>query len=148
MLRTTPRGTLIFATVFAALSLSSCAKGKKYFAVHGQVFVDNQPAEGARIVFHPANDDSPLAAAPAAVVKADGSFELATWIDADHASRPGAPAGSYRVAIRWFPVDTGKYTTEIPDKLQGKYADPKTSGLTAEVTEQETRLEPFRLTKP
>ncbi len=141
------RAALLATAGLAALSLSSCQKSLRLYPVRGQVFVDGQPAEGARVMFHPANDSNPLAPAPAGFVKADGSFEMATYIDAEHSARPGALAGEYLVSVRWFPLDTGKYKSEIPDKLGGKYADPNTTGLRIQVREQENMLEPFQLTK-
>jgi hypothetical protein len=44
-------------------------------------------------------------------------------------------------------TDPGRDRTRpgVPDRLQGRYADPATSGLRAEINEGGNDLEPFRL---
>lgn len=124
----------------------ACQKGPRYYPVHGQVFLDGQPAEGALVVFHPAADPGPQALRPFAYVQADGSFTLRTYSPADGTTTDGAPPGDYLVAINWFPPNVRDYRSVIPDKLQGRYGDPKTSGLRAQVREEPNELPPFQLT--
>ena len=72
----------------AALASSSCS-GTTLCSVHGQVFYEGKPADGAVVYFHPQKDQGPTGDAqdelnsmtdiPTAKVKADGSFELATY---------------------------------------------------------------------
>jgi hypothetical protein len=84
-------------------------------------------------------------------VQADGSFEFKTYIVQDRALKEGAPAGQYQVSCVWYPPDLQKYLNAgaaLPDRLHGKYGDPKTSGLKAEVLTQPTDLPTMELTVP
>jgi hypothetical protein len=136
--------------VLLALGGSSCQGGKRFYPVHGQVFADGKPAEGVMIVFHSLDASDPQPVQPSAIVQADGSFVLRSYLVQQRDLREGAPAGSYRVTCTWYPPDLGKYlgAEKLPDKLAGRYADPKTSGLQAEVAERPTELPPFRLEMP
>jgi hypothetical protein len=141
----TARAVLLTATALGALTGSSCQPGQRFHPVRGQVWCDDQPAAGALVVFHPANDPDPQAIRPSAYVLADGSFTLQSFDRQGRASRDGAPAGEYRVTVSWFPPNAGRYTNVIPDKLQGRYSNPKTSGLRADVKEGDNEIPPFRL---
>jgi hypothetical protein len=61
----------------------------------------------------------------------------------------GAPAGEYHVAIAWTDTKprSGDESGDIVNKLPPRYADPKTSKLTALVQEGPTELPPFQLLK-
>ena len=135
----------LFALV--VLCCSSCKGGKQFYPVRGQVFVDGKPGAGVMVVFHPVNDPDPEPVLPTAVVGADGSFLLKSFVVQDRVLRDGAQAGEYRVTCAWYPQDLQKYlgNEKLPDKLHGKYALPKESGLKAEVLEKETELPPFKL---
>ena len=56
----------------------------------------------------------------------------------------GAPAGRYAVTIV-YPSSERKENGESvgPDRLKGRYADPKTTPLSVEVKEGTNNLEPF-----
>ena len=86
------------ASVLAAALLTSCQRGdrKPVFPVNGSVFYQGRPAEGARVAFHPGRDPNAHGLRPQAVVAADGSFRLTTFINHD-----GAPAGDYYVTVYW-----------------------------------------------
>lgn len=83
--------------------------------VRGRVTLDGQPVSGATVEFVTEAGDRATA-----TTSEDGSFELVHV-----AGQKGAPAGTYRVAIRWKP----RGNAAVPRK----YANPNTSGLTAEV---------------
>lgn len=86
------------------------------------------PAAGATVTFVSKAD--PKAALPTATVAADGTFTLSTFEPGD-----GAPAGDYAVTVYW--PAAGRMTlgeAAGPDQLGGRYADPKTSKLSATVT--------------
>lgn len=104
--------------------------------VRGRVTLDGGPLEGAAILFQPMDGGVPARGSSTA----DGAFVLSTFQEGD-----GAVPGRYRVAVSKVEV-TGVAAT--PDGLSGpgtpggvkerslipkRYADPATSGLTAEV---------------
>jgi hypothetical protein len=109
--------------------------------VRGKVFFRDRPAEGARVTFVPQGGNDPRAARPTAAVERDGTFRLST-----RSSYDGAPAGRYAVTVV-YRSPTKKVDDENagPDLLDGKYRDPKTTPLRADVKAGENELEPFRL---
>jgi hypothetical protein len=146
--RASARTVSLAAMALAALCLSSCQGGKRYYPVRGHVLVNGKPAEGVSVVFYPVDDPDPKPVMPSAIVQADGSFELKSYVVQDRVLKDGAPAGHYQVTCVWYPPDLQKYVNAmmpLPDKLQGRYSDPKTSGLRADVPEQSTELPPFEL---
>ena len=102
------------------------------FPAKGKVTVAGKAAERAQVVFHPVADAGPNTPRPTGVVGADGTFTLSTYTEGD-----GAPAGEYVVTVVWpesasaigGDADTGG------DRLGGRYANPKTSGLKATVAD-------------
>jgi hypothetical protein len=147
MSRILARQIHLLAVALAALCCSSCGGVKKCYPVHGKVLVEGKPAEGVTVVFHPVNDPDPKTVRPSAIVQADGSFALNSFFVEQRVQKDGAPAGQYQVTCIWYPADLQKYLGReiVPDKLNGKYADPRTSGLQAEVLEEPTELPPFEL---
>jgi hypothetical protein len=111
------------------------------------VFADGKPAEGVMVIFHPLDDPDPQPVQPSAVVQPDGSFELRSYLVQQRALKEGAPAGKYAVTGTWYPADLQNHLGKenLPDKLHGRYADPKSSGLRAEVPEAATELPPFEV---
>jgi len=149
--RTPARAVLLTAAALAALCCSSCQGGKRFYPVRGRVLVNGKPAAGVSIVFYLVDDPDPKPVLPSAIVQADGSFELKTFVAQERALKDGAPAGPYQVSCVWYPPDLQKYLNAgaaLPDRLHGKYSDPKTSGLRADVPEQPTELPLFELTAP
>jgi hypothetical protein len=132
------------------LCCASCRKGKSFYPVRGQVFADGKPAQGVTVIFHPEDEADPDPVQPSAVVAADGSYVLRSYVVQERKLREGAPAGRYRVTCTWYPPDLQNYlgNENLPDKLQGKYANAKTSSLRAEIPEQATEVPPFRLEIP
>ncbi len=130
-----------------ALFCASCQDGKRFYPVRGQVFTNGKPAAGVRIVFHPHDDPDPNGVRPSATVQSDGSFALRTYLLKDRTLKDGAPAGQYHVSCVWYPADLEKYAQAdtLPDRLLGRYMNPKTSGLRAEVLDQATDLPAFQL---
>jgi hypothetical protein len=110
------------------------------------VFVAGKPAAGATVVFHPVEGLDQRILRPAGVVQEDGSFTLRCY-DPQICPTPkdGAPAGEYRVTVNWLPPDYAEYRNILPDKLQGRYVDPKTSGLRATVKAEPNELPAFQL---
>ncbi|HKB04971.1 MAG TPA: hypothetical protein VKD90_22300 [Gemmataceae bacterium] len=125
----------------AAVLVASCGGGgPKLHPVRGKVLYLDQPAEGAIVVFQPANStaDSPM---PSGTVGADGTFTLRT-----HPHGEGAPAGDYVVLVTWLPPNAREMENP-PNKLPPKYASLTDSPLKATVKSGSNELEPFRLTK-
>jgi hypothetical protein len=139
------RAPLVLAAL-VALCCCSCQGGRKFYPVKGKVLVDGKPAEGVTVVFHPREPSDPPMS-PYAIVAADGSFALQSWLVDERVLKPGAPAGEYQVTCVWYPPDLEKHlgAATLPDRLHGRYADKEKSGLQATVAESDTELPPFEL---
>lgn len=119
------------------------AQRPKTYPVEGVVFYQGKPVEGATVVFNSPKENR----AAYGVTDNAGLFSLTTFETGD-----GAVAGPQEVRIS--KIKTEQTTTDpelavAPPKeinlLPAKYADFKTSGLTAEVkSDAENRVE-FRL---
>jgi hypothetical protein len=134
------RPLVLAACALLALLLSSCGKGRKaLYPVTGRVLDgDNQPATGALVIFHPVGADDQDPNKPRAYVDDQGSYTLTTYEKDD-----GAPAGKYVVTVEWRPKKQQPFGPAPEDRLRGRYSNPKTSKLRAEVKEGPTQLEPF-----
>lgn len=128
--------------VLAAVLLPACQRGDRMpvFPVDGSVFYQGRPAEGARVAFHPSRDPNAHGLRPQAVVAADGSFRLTTYTNHD-----GAPAGEYYVTVYRPAPGPEDETRPRPDLLGGRYADPRTTPLTAAVPTHAVGLDRFDL---
>ena len=136
-------GGLLLAAGALVARASGCGgnKGPRLYPVKGVVRINGEPAKDVNVVFTPvappADGATPLS--PSAVTGEDGSFRLMSFKPGD-----GAPAGEYRVTVI-FPMDRfNKHLSGI-DRLKGKFANPKTSGLTAKVEPKRNDLPPFDL---
>jgi hypothetical protein len=114
------------------------------YPVSGTVLVNDQPAAGAIVFFHPAADPAnPRGLRPIATTGDDGTFRLTSYLRND-----GAPIGEYVVTVTWpapraaGPEDEG---TPSGDRLKGAYATPAVSKLRATIVAGKNQLEPFRL---
>jgi hypothetical protein len=125
------------------------------YPTEGMVLYKGKPAVGARITLIP--EEKTRRFFPSGKVAADGSFKLTTYEKDD-----GAPVGRYRVTIVRGQIDADEYaelskkmsSQELAaavkkmsrDPLYEKYANARTSGLSAEVTSQSlNKLETFNL---
>ncbi len=125
-------------------TVMSCGKDEKSVVVpvRGEVFLGEQPASGAVVVLHPRNDGVAVTwtrGYPHGIVGQDGTFEITAPPFGD-----GAPEGEYVVAITWpesVPnADPGDAEPEMVDRLQGRWANPIDSPVTAVVKAPEVRL--------
>jgi hypothetical protein len=142
--------TLTLSLSAAGLAtLAGCGeKGLRTYPVTGTVMVDGQPAEGAMLIFVPGEGSEEfLRQRPAGQTTADGKFQMTTFEAND-----GAPAGQYKVMIRWMGANPQAVSQPRDDRargpadrLRGRYFNPETSGLTATVNEEATELPPFEL---
>jgi hypothetical protein len=118
--------------------MSSCAGGRKpVYHAHGQVFdAAHKPAVGALVILHPAGDPNDLDK-PRGYVEEDGTFYLTTYAEKD-----GAPAGDYVATVEWRGPKKTPFEAASPDRLQGRYNNPKTSGLSFTVDKGEENVLP------
>jgi hypothetical protein len=133
-------GVLLVVAALIAL-FPGCGGGPRLYPVRGVVLINGKPAKDVNVVFMPvaAPEDGATPLSPAAVTGEDGSFRLMSFIPGD-----GAPAGDYQVTIIYPMNRFNKHLSGI-DRLQGKFADPKKSGLTAKVEPKDNDLSPFDL---
>ena len=135
-------GGLLLAAGALVAAVSGCGKrGPVLYPVKGVVLINGQPARDVNMMFTPVAPPeagaTPLS--PAAVTGEDGSFRLMSFKPGD-----GAPAGDYRVTVIYPMNRFNKHLSGI-DRLKGKFANPKTSRLTAKVEPKSNELPPFDL---
>ena len=134
-------GLLLAAGALVALVSGCGGDGPRLYPVKGVVRINGEPAKDVNVVFTPVAPpeglDAPLS--PAAVTGKDGSFRLMSFKPGD-----GAPAGDYLVTVIYPMNRFSKHLSGI-DRLRGKFANPKTSGLTAKVELKSNDLPPFDL---
>lgn len=133
---------LLFLMAASALLCVSCRHNGLY-PVRGKATYKGEPAAGAFVyLVRPntaAGDDSSIMG----VVDEDGTFRMVCDAKGD-----GAPPGSYAVLIKWPAAGRNKsLANKVPDRLQGRYADPKNPRWRAEVKAGTNDLPPFELTE-
>jgi hypothetical protein len=106
--------------------------------VSGQVLVNGAPAADAKITLHHSEDWGERTIVPQAWTDDDGRFVLSTYGIDD-----GAPAGNYRVTVEWPAYRTIKDMG--PDRLEGKYANRKSSPVSVDIQAGKNELPPFLL---
>jgi len=134
---------ILSLTGLLALGCVSCG-GNNLYPVSGKVTCNGNPAAGAAVFFHRQGGDPMNDHLVMAIVQEDGSFELVCGSLGE-----GAPPGDYDVLIEWKQVSKpqGKGLPQhAPDKLGGRYADPKRPLLHATVKAGTNCLPPFELT--
>lgn len=101
-------------------------------AASGKLTLKGAPLEFYQVTFFPKDNRAAIG-----TTDAEGKFVLGTNAPGD-----GAIAGAHKVAINWIgPPSTNpnegitEFTSPPPPKVKinGKYSDPETSGLTVEV---------------
>lgn len=134
-------GRFLAAGALVVLVSSCSQKGPRLYPVTGSVRINGEPAKDVNVMFTPVTPlegvTEPLS--PAAVTGEDGGFRLMSFKPGD-----GAPAGEYQVTISYPMSRFNKHLNGI-DRLRGKFANPKTSGLTAKVEPGKNDLPPFDL---
>jgi hypothetical protein len=121
----------IVSLILLAMLAMGCSDAPKLHPVQGTVTLDDEPVDGAGVVFNPADDKTGLLAA--GKTDAQGKYVLRTM------ENQGAQAGKYKVTVLLTKV-VGK---EAPEGFEDnrtmiylvpkKYSDSQTSGLEAEV---------------
>ena len=125
-----------------ALACGSCANKNNIYPVSGKVTYKGSPASGATVFFHRQRGDTMNDHMIMGIVQEDGSFELVCG-----SLGKGAPPGEYDVLIEWKRVSgqSKGRPQHGPDKLKGRYADPKRPLLHAIVEAKATNLPPVEL---
>jgi hypothetical protein len=105
---------------------------KQTFPVMGKVSVDGKPpGSGIQIECHPvAGMDAQHPTVSQTESDAEGTFKISTYSAGD-----GVPAGDYILTFTWLEFNVMSRSYGGPDKLGGKYADPKTSTIKITVKE-------------
>lgn len=130
-----------FATLLVFSMLCSCGKEddgrKQTYAVTGQVLVDGEPPDSPIAVkCHPVGGmDETNPTISSAFTGDDGRFEISTYESGD-----GIPEGEYILTFYWGKRNLISNSYGGPDKLKGKYKDPKKSPIKVEVNGEEQDL--------
>jgi len=131
----------------AALTLASasCQRTDGLYPVSGRVTYRGVPAAGAAVFFNRRGGDPMAEHMVMGVVRDDGTFELVCG-----ALGKGAPPGEYDVLIDWRPAagQGGGRPRRGPDRLKGRFADPKHPRLRASVGREATAIPPIELAEP
>jgi hypothetical protein len=131
-------------SLLVPLSISVLATGcggVKPLPVTGKVTLDGKPLAKGTISFHPDKSKGNTLNSPAVGNIENGEFSVAAGKD------KGVPAGWYKVEIRSsVPINPKDEYSEHKSVISEKYADPATSGLTAEVKEGAASFD-FTVTK-
>jgi hypothetical protein len=137
------RKLVSFLIVMLALSCGSCSSNNGIYPVSGKVTYQGSPASGATVFFLRQGGDAINEHMIMGIVQDDGSFELVCG-----PLGKGAPPGEYDVVIEWKEVagQCKGRPQRGPDKLKGRYADPKRPRLHATVDAKTTKLPPFDFT--
>ena len=119
----------------------SCGKPSNLYPVSGKVMYQGAPASGATVFFHRNGADPLNEHLIMGIVQEDGSFELVCG------PGKGAPPGEYAVVIEWKPVSGQSQgrPQRGPDKLKGRYANPKAALIHVTLRAQRNELAPFEL---
>ncbi len=132
---------LFCATAALALACSSCSNG--LYPVSGKVTYKSEPAAGATVFLQRQGGDHQNEHMIMGIVQEDGSFTLVCG-----PLGKGAPPGEYDVLIEWKRAANHAkgLAQKVPDRLKGRYADPKHPRLHAMVKAETNNLPPFELT--
>ena len=135
-------GRLLAAGALVALACGCGGqKGPRLYAVTGSLRINGEPAKDVNVMFTPVAPLEGVTAplSPTAVTGKDGTFRLMSFKPGD-----GAPAGDYLITIVYPMNRFNKHLAGI-DRLKGKFANPKTSKLTAKVEPKSNELAPFEV---
>jgi ABC-type transport system substrate-binding protein len=142
----TPSVALIAALSMIALAGCGGSKaGPATVEVTGTVTLDGTPVDAASVLFSPEIGSGDGRLASQAMTDDEGRFKLSTHVGAGK-YKPGIVPGKYVVTISKLDTAAAKNTFSPPKNLlPPKYADPKTSTLTAEVAAGQANDFPFPL---
>lgn len=128
---------LVFTGFLCLLNLSACSNQeepyrKATYPLKGQVFVDGKVPDSPIAVkcFHMKGMDKVNPTVSSAFTDKDGTFAISTYEKGD-----GIPPGEYTLTFYWGKRNVVAASYGGPDKLKGKYRDPKKSEFKVTVTE-------------
>lgn len=145
------RWVQVLSAVLIVSGAGCGSREERLYPTTGSVTVDGSPAQGVVVVLYPENPGNK--SRPSGVTDEHGVFELMT-----RAANDGAPAGKYRVALRWpaepepaaavanpkfLSMGTAENKAEPIDRLGGRYWKAESSGLTCEIEAGENLLDQF-----
>jgi hypothetical protein len=133
----------LMATV--ALAGGSCRNPHHLYPVSGKVLYRGQPAVNAAVILRRPDVDPLEQQMIMGIVQVDGSFAVVC-----ESYGKGAPPGEYDVLIEWNHdprlTRAGSNARHPPDRLKGRYADPKHPRFHVTVKAESNELPPFELT--
>jgi hypothetical protein len=139
------RKLYFFMTAMIALACASCGNSNNLHPVSGNVLYKGAPAVNATVFLRRQGVDPLNQQAIMGIVQADGGFTLVC-----ESFGKGAPPGEYDVLIEWKHdpklIRTGSNTRPPPDRLKGRYADPKRRRFHVTIKAGPNDLAPFELT--
>jgi len=133
-----------YSLVLVTLACGSCGQENNgLYPVWGEVTFRGSPAPGATVFFNRKDADPLKEQMIMGIVQEDGTFELVCG-----ALGEGAPPGEYDVLIEWKEIlgQSRGRAQRGPDKLNGRFADPKHPRLHATIKAEPNELAPFDLT--
>jgi hypothetical protein len=142
-MRTPPRWVGFRCAILAAslAFAAGCGDSKATpYPVSGKLLVDGKEPDGALVRLWPVDSDGPDAIRPLGYVQPDGTFQLTTQKEND-----GAPPGRYKVTVEWRPKKKSSTEPDGPDRLKGRYADPRASKIEVTINKGGTTLDPIKL---
>jgi hypothetical protein len=133
----------LLAPAVLVLACAGCSDaGGKLYSVSGKVTYKGEPATGAFVFLIRKGVDPLDEQSIMGVVQEDGSFTVVCDVKGQ-----GAPRGKYDVLIKW-PQNAGPkkgLAHKNPDRLKGRYADPKRPRWSVEIRAEPNELPEFEL---
>lgn len=140
----TPISAIGLFTIALVLGCSGSAAAPGTVKAAGTVKLNGAPLAGAQVTFYPASADAALSSQ--AVTDDAGHYELQTHVGGGK-FKPGIAPGKYTVSVTKLDAANVKNTFAPPKNLlPARYADPKTSKLTADVSSNGQTPFDFELT--
>lgn len=122
-----------FLSLVPVVLLAGCSRKPAHYRkptskVTGKLVIDgDEPGSEVKIECIPvaqADSDPAHFSMSTTMTQPDGSFEISTYQSGD-----GVPDGEYVLVIMWGAMNVMSRTYGGPDKLKGKYSDPKKSEI-------------------
>jgi hypothetical protein len=135
---------ILMAGLVLGVTGSGCGNPNGLQPVVGKVLYHDEPASGACVYFHRKGSKDPLHEnVPMGVIQEDGTFVLSG------PAGTGALPGDYVVLVEWK-EGAGKRrgrspALNAPDRLKGRYLNPRKPLLQVEIKPGTNRLAPFEL---
>jgi hypothetical protein len=136
------RTVVLCLTAALMLSCTSCGRQNNIYPVSGKVTYQGAPACGAVVFFHRHGGDGINDPMIMGIVQEDGAYDLVCG-----SLGKGAPPGEYDVLIEWkrFTGQNKGRPQHGPDKLAGRYADPRNPRFHATIRAKSNQLDSFAL---